>query len=114
MLNVTSEALDSFIILNPFSSATSFTRRRSIDAPLSICLDYIGAYYLTGLHNIGYPITGTYLHVVNQKGANMRHYLYTLQVDRGKAAPMELFIIYAVELESQERESDLCYIASHG
>jgi hypothetical protein len=27
----------------------------------------------------------------------MRHYLYTLQVDRGKPAPLELFIIYAVD-----------------
>ena len=27
----------------------------------------------------------------------MRQYLYTLQVDRGKPAPVELFIIYAVD-----------------
>ncbi len=59
---------------------------------------------MTGLHNIGYSIKGTYFYVVGQKGANMKHYLYTLQVDRGKAAPIELFIIYAVELESQEQK----------
>ena len=51
---------------------------------------------MTGLPNIGYTKYGTQLCVLDQKGANMRHYLYTLQVDRGKPAPIELFIIYAV------------------
>jgi hypothetical protein len=27
----------------------------------------------------------------------MRHYLYTLEVNRGKSNPLELFIIYAVD-----------------
>ena len=41
----------------------------------------------------------------------MRHYLYTLEVDRGKPYPIELFIIYAVEdvdamKKAQKRVSD--------
>ncbi len=41
----------------------------------------------------------------------MRHYLYTLEVDRGKPYPIELFIIYAVDdvdamKKAQKRVSD--------
>ena len=41
----------------------------------------------------------------------MRHYLYTLEVDRGKSEPIELFIIYAVDdvdamRKAQKRVSD--------
>jgi hypothetical protein len=38
-----------------------------------------------------------YFSVSAGRGQNMRHYLYILQVDRGKLEPIELFIIYALD-----------------